>query len=222
MSTGVAAALNACSLSQRRKNTVRNFARWLALILLALSLPRVTSADDAPAQKEQPPAFVKRAVVFVCDVPDSKTAKFEKVAAELKGAITSLQVIQPFNVIFMRAEGCEQFDKNLVLATPQNKQKVQDFVTKFKPNGTTDPIPAIEAALAMKPHYIYLLGGHDFKDGPALIARIHEMNKSKTRINTIAFVGNNDENADLQRTLKQIAMENDGVYKFVKENDLKP
>ena len=54
-----------------------------------------------------------------------------------------------------------------------------------------------------------------------MLKRIRELNKDHSvKVNTIAFVSDADTDTAFMALLKQIATENGGVYKFVKESDL--
>ncbi|HXE56255.1 MAG TPA: hypothetical protein VN541_24725, partial [Tepidisphaeraceae bacterium] len=87
--------------------------------------------------------------------------------------------------------------------------------------GSTNPLPGLELAFHQHPDLIYLLTDGDFPDNKAVLDRIHQLDKDhRVKINTIAFVGDNDNDTDFMKLLKQIAQETGGVYRYVKESDL--
>ncbi|MFQ5490233.1 MAG: hypothetical protein ACE5GE_05880, partial [Phycisphaerae bacterium] len=89
-----------------------------------------------------------------------------------------------------------------------------DFVKTIQPEGSTDPIPAMRRALAVKPDLIYFLTDGDFD--PLLIEVLADWNqKQKVRIFTIAYVSQAGS-----VLLEQIARENGGEFKFVSEHEL--
>lgn len=162
-------------------------------------------------------------IAFVCDASGSMLNKFSTLRRELSNTVQGLRVIQSFNIVFFQEQSANALDANqLLMATPENKLKATNYLEdKVTPRGETNPIPGIEIAFRQKPELIYLLTDGDFPDNAAVLARIRELNKDhKIKVNTIAFVGEADTDTDFMKLLKQIADENGGVYKFVKESDL--
>jgi hypothetical protein len=162
-------------------------------------------------------------IAFICDASGSMLNKFSTLRRELSNTVQGLQVIQSFNIIFFQEQTCTALDNNqLVMATPEDKLKATNFLEdKVTPRGETNPIPGIELAFKQKPELVYLLTDGDFPDNKAVLKRITELNRDhKVKINTIAFVGEADTDTEFMKLLQQIAKENHGVYKFVKESDL--
>lgn len=162
-------------------------------------------------------------IAFVCDASGSMLNKFSTLRRELSNTVQGLRLIQSFNIIFFQEQTCTALDNNqLVMATPENKLKASNYLEdKVTPRGETNPIPGIEMAFKQKPELIYILTDGDFPDNKAVLKRITELNKDhKVKINTIAFVGEADTDTDFMKLLTQIAKENGGIYRFVKESDL--
>lgn len=162
-------------------------------------------------------------IAFVCDASGSMLNKFSTLRRELSNTVQGLRVIQAFNIIFFQEQSCTALDNNqLVMATPENKLKATNYLEdKVTPRGETNPIPGIELAFKQHPDLIYILTDGDFPDNKAVLKRITELNRDhKVKINTIAFVGEADTDTEFMKLLTQIAKENGGVYKFVKESDL--
>ena len=163
-----------------------------------------------------------RTVAFVCDASGSMINTFSALKQELTKAVTGLKAIQGFNIIFFQDEKSVQLDNNLVLATPENKRKAFNFLEDFSPSGTTDPVPGIELAMKNQPQLMYILTDADFPDNAKVLETVRRLNSTKkTKINTIAFVSGDEEISEsFVNLMKQIAQENGGVFKHVREEDL--
>jgi len=85
--------------------------------------------------------------------------------------------------------------------------------------GSTDPIPGLELAFKQQPDLIYLLTDGDFPDNAAVLKfiREHNVGAHKAKINTIAFM---DHGAAYEKVLQDIARENDGVFRYVSNEEL--
>ena len=161
-------------------------------------------------------------IAFVCDASGSMLNKFSTLRAELSKTVHGLRPIQSFSIVFFQEQSCLALDQNLVMATPENKLKAENYLTdKVTPHGTTNPVPAIELAFKQHPELVYLLTDGDFPDNDAVLKRVRDLNRDKkVKVNTIAFVGEGDDDTAFQAILKTIAKENNGVYKYVKESDI--
>lgn len=156
-----------------------------------------------------------RRIVYVVDRSGSMLTTFDAVRKELRRSIQGLRRSQKFHVIFFNAgDPLENRPKKLVPANGRQKQVFFDFVKTIQPEGSTDPIPAMRRALAVKPDLIYFLTDGDFD--PLLIEVLADWNqKQKVRIFTIAYVSQAGS-----VLLEQIARENGGEFKFVSEHEL--
>ncbi len=164
-----------------------------------------------------------RLVAFVCDASGSmlQAGKFDMLRMELQKAVGSLSPIHGFNVILFKEKSFLAVDtKSLMTANEANKKRTFTFLDDVMPQGATDPIPALDAAFKQGPELIFLLTDGDFPDNTGVISWIRSHNTGKKiKISTIAFV---DAGKEYESTLKTIATENGGTYKFVDQNDLKP
>jgi hypothetical protein len=162
-----------------------------------------------------------RKIAFVCDASGSMLSKFSTLRRELSKSVQSLKPVQSFSLVFFQEQTCMYLEQNLVMATPGNKLRADRFLETVVPRASTNPIPALELAFKEKPDLIYLLTDGDFPDNAAVLNRIHQLDKDATvKINTIAFVGDQDNDTDFMKLLQQIAKETGGVYRFVRESDL--
>lgn len=162
-------------------------------------------------------------IAFVCDASGSMLNKFSTLRRELTNTIQGLKPIQSFNLIFFQEQSKSTLSEGgLVMATPENKLKATNYLEdKVTPRGETNPIPGIELAFQQKPDLIYLLTDGDFPDNNAVLKRIRELNRTaKIKINTIAFIGEGDNETEFKKILKTIAQESGGNYNEKKESDL--
>jgi hypothetical protein len=158
-------------------------------------------------------------VVYLCDSSGSMMNKFDTLRVELRKAVDNLKPIQGFDVLFFSEESFIALDKQLVLATPENKRKAYDFLDKTSPHGSSDPIPGLKAAFSTQPQLIYMLTDGDFPNNAQVLEEIRKMNaQKKVKINTIAFMERGEE---YEKLLKTIADENGGIFKFVTDTDLR-
>ena len=163
-------------------------------------------------------------ITFVCDASGSMLNKFSTLRRELARAVQGLKPIQSFDIIFFQDQtkaGFAALSQNLVMATPENKLKVDTYLGTVIPRGSTNPLPGLDLAFKQRPDLIYLLTDGDFPDNKAVLERINLLNKDhRVKINTIAFVAESDTDTDFMALLKKIAQDSGGVYRFVKEGDL--
>jgi hypothetical protein len=163
-----------------------------------------------------------RSVAFLCDASGSMLRKFAALKAELSKAIQGLQPIQSFAIHFFTENRAISLNSQLVMATTANKLHALNFLDDVTPRGSTDPIPSLEMAFKQKPQLIFLLTDGDFPDNAAVLKRIRELNKEhRVRINTIAFVGEDDSDTAFITVLQQIARESGGIYRHVTEDELR-
>ena len=147
---------------------------------------------------------------------------------QLTRAIGRLNPSQSFEIIFFQNGNFDSFmqyeHRNaLVPATPEARKSASKFLQGVTTSGSTDPIPALDAAFKTRPHLICLLTDGDFTDKDAVLKEIRELNKGqnpKIKINTIALIGDGENEVTFLDLLKMIAKETGGIYRHVKESDL--
>ena len=167
-----------------------------------------------------------RKIAFVCDASGSMLNKFSVLRRELSTTVQGLRLVQSFSIIFFQDDTSAGFKSlppsaALLMCTPDNKRKADKFLEEIIPRGSTDPLPGIEMAFKQNPELVYLLTDGDFPDNDKVLARIRQLNKDhRVKINTIAFVSDQDNDTAFMELLNKIAQENGGVYKYVKESDL--
>jgi hypothetical protein len=159
-------------------------------------------------------------IVFLCDATGSMLNKMATLKDELNKAVVGLRPIQSFDIIFYQDVKVEQFQKNLVPATPEIKRKAGAYLEGVTSEGVTDPIPALTAALKLKPQLLYFLtDAADFPDTKAVTDTIAQYNKdNKIKINTILFVEDKTEhekNIESEGLMKSIAEKSGGRFRWV-------
>ena len=168
-----------------------------------------------------------RRVAYVCDASGSMIGTLQTLLNnELHHAIEGLRLSQSFNVIFFQNDEPAVVQKgSLLIATPKNKQAAYDFLARYEVKGSTNPIPALAEAFAMKPELVFVLTDGAFDEPEKVVASLAKLNaEKKVHVNTILFVSTddttNDAIKDAERTMTQIATDNGGTYKLVRASDL--
>jgi hypothetical protein len=158
---------------------------------------------------------VAKKVVFVVDHSGSMTDSIMYVKFELKRSIRSLKPNQQFYVVFYSSGPALKMPSlKLVPATEANKQQAYEFIDSIVPIGQTDPSEALKNGFEVGPEAMYILTDGEFDPQIAgLVARLNA--KKEVTVNTICFVYSSGE-----ALLQKIAQQNNGVYKFVGEDDL--
>jgi hypothetical protein len=161
-------------------------------------------------------------VAYVCDASGSMVGKFDLLKYEIRKAVDSLKAIQAFDVIFFQErDAADAGNGHLLMANPENKRRVYNFLDEFTLAPDSDPIPGLRLAFKLKPQLIYLLTDGEFPDNAAVIAELQKLNpKKEVKINTIAFANPADQNAEYVKVLRRIAQEHGGIFKFVTAEDL--
>lgn len=162
-----------------------------------------------------------RDIIFVCDCSGSMLNKFATLRRSLTGAIDRLEPDQSFNLIFFEETKPYVLSPTLLKATKENKLKAEPFLENATPRGETDPIPGLKAAFNQHPQAIYLLTDGDFPNNDAVLQQMSILNKDhQTKVNTIAFIGQGDDDTEFLKLLQRIAHDNGGVYHQFNESEV--
>lgn len=137
--------------------------------------------------------------------------------AELWASLQSLDSAQQFQIIFydddLREFRLASSKPSLVWANEINKGIARQFLAEVQPDGGTDHLRALEAALRLRPDHIFLLTD---ADEPQMTAaqrqKIKQQNAGKSRIHCVEFGKGGDLGAPT--FLKQLATENGGTYRY--------
>jgi len=168
-----------------------------------------------------------RTVAYVVDASGSLIDSLPFVINELKDSFRKLSDEQRFTVIFFQqgiAIEVPAPNRGMKVASRENIKKVSDWITlengNIVPRGSSNPVKAVQLALAYKPDLIYILSdnitgrGRYAIDQTELLDIIRKTKASRgatnTRINTIQFLY-----PDPLETLRKIAEQNEGRYRYV-------
>jgi hypothetical protein len=169
-------------------------------------------------------------VVFVVDHSGSMLDTFDFLRQELKERMGKLSPAQAFAIVMFSETvdaaypGKEKAPpETLAHGTPAEKKAAELFLDGVRAAGQNDGLinpfdQAMTAAFKLKPEVIFLLS--DGEADPKLADVVAKLNKAaggKVRVHTIAYLKVSDKG---ETTLKTIAKENGGTFKYVKEADL--
>ncbi len=137
--------------------------------------------------------------------------------AELWASLQSLDSAQQFHILFyddtLREFRIGSGKPSLVWANEINKGLARQFLAEVQPDGGTDHMLALEAALRLKPDHIFLLTDADEPQmSAAQRQKIKQRNGSKSRIHCVEFGKGGD--LGVPTFLKQLAIENGGTYRY--------
>ncbi len=154
-------------------------------------------------------------VVYVVDISGSMAAngRYQTAIDEILRSLEKLTKLQRYYIIFYNHNEVPLFEgygkTKLLVANPATKSRTRKWIEGgLGPGGGTNPIPALEHALRMRPDLIYLM-----TDGEIPLETrefLLERNKRKIVVHTIAF-----QSLDGRLILKQIAEDNGGTFRFV-------
>ncbi len=164
-------------------------------------------------------------IVYLLDHSGSLLDNFNFLQKELKRSTADLYAFQYFGVIVFAGteEGTQILTpgNSLVRATKENTRSAGLKMDRIVAQGRNDDellpfLDAFQKAFAMHPQVIYFLT--DGRFDPQLIKEVARLNQDKAvRINTIAFVRQEDDYFDQMRA---ISRQSGGTFKFVSEREV--
>jgi hypothetical protein len=150
--------------------------------------------------------------VVDCSGSMSESGKFERAVYELLRSIEQLRSDQQYFVIFYNHQAYPMDSPGMVLATPKRFEETRDWISYAQPRGGTVPLPALLAALKIKPDAIFFLSDGLFDPQTSRVIRAYNRGKeTRIPIHTIAFV-----NREAEGLMRTIARNSGGKYRFVK------
>ncbi|MHC4082415.1 MAG: vWA domain-containing protein [Planctomycetota bacterium] len=208
---------------------------------LALEPSPTASAqiDFAPAQGQDTATFVgmttsnARRIVYVIDASGSMIRSLQIVIEELARSLGTLSAQQSYGVIFFQRNEAVMVPPTgrLTQASPEAQLRTLEWIDDHViPAGRSNPLAAIERALALKPSVIFLLsenitGSGEFEiDQDDLLDLLDELNpiearsgRRRTQINCVQFL-----DPDPLETLRRIAERHGGPngYRFLSRSEL--
>ena len=133
--------------------------------------------------------------------------------------LTSLNQLPPdarFGVIFYNLHATvfsdPQGNRGLMPATAQNKGRVKDLLGNVFPDGGTDHMTALHAALVLRPEVIFFLTDADLMTSSDVQAVLAE--SGKTRIQAVEF-GRGMELSNSGNPLRRMALATGGTYRYI-------
>lgn len=170
-------------------------------------------------------------VAYVCDASGSMLGTLQTLLnIELQRAIKGLRDnVQWFNIVFFQNDEPATIQRGaLLVSSEKNKQRAFEFLNRYEMKGSTNPLPALREAFAMRPELIFLLTDGVFDEPDKVVAELDRLNAGrKVKVNTILFVATDPDNLaarpiveEAERTMKQIAEAHGGTYKLVRPADL--
>jgi hypothetical protein len=152
-----------------------------------------------------------RNFIFVVDTSGSMSgSRFRRARAELCRSIEHLHPDQSFFVILFNNVPALMPSFGMAAADPASLRLLENWLRKTECNGGTNPMPALIAALAMKPDAVYLLS--DGKFDPALAQTVSQLQVfQRIPVHTIGFASRKGE-----PMLKAISQVSGGTYRHVR------
>jgi hypothetical protein len=157
-----------------------------------------------------------RRIVFVVDASASMNhpylgeakTRIGQLKLELAKSILGLTEDQQFFIIFFNEHPIPMPAEGMEPAYPQNQQRFVEWMVAVPASGLTDPRPALNMALSLRPEVIYLLTDGTFPRD--VQGDLNALRQSAVELNTIAI---GDPRAE--KSLKPLAMHNRGRFTFV-------
>ena len=174
-----------------------------------------------------------RRIVYVVDASGSLVGSFPQIVEELRRSLMKLDPRQQFGVIFFQRGEAVTVPPGGALqpATPERlAEAVQWIDTKMIPTGRSNPLAALEAAMALKPEVIFLLsaditGAGDYEiSEKTLMEALDRLNprdpatrNRPVRIQCVQFL-----DPDPSGTLERLAREHGGAegYRYLGRKEL--
>lgn len=169
-----------------------------------------------------PDARSARRVVFLVDASGSTVAVAKELRMTVADGVNLLGPAQAFNVVLFGGERTGQFDASGPLAANEvNRRKAADFLDGAAPAGETDSAAGLEATFRQNPDLVYLVTDADFRDDPAVLAKLRELNaRGAARVHTIALTRAAEVDPAVAGALRDAAASGGGTYRQVNVESL--
>jgi hypothetical protein len=162
-------------------------------------------------------------IVFIVDNSSSmKDGRLEAALAELLRSVDALGRRQSFYVVFVADQVYPMFYPDrapeLVLATPENKRRLADWLGKVQLAGgnNRELIKAMDLAAEMRPHAVYLLWDGDLRYSEAVRRDVMtHLTRPQPWEFSIHTLGMGTLSADSEQNLFAIAQAHRGAYKRI-------
>ncbi|QDT11477.1 vWA domain-containing protein [Planctomycetes bacterium K23_9] len=171
--------------------------------------------------------------VYILDMSGSmRGSRYRRASDELIRSVNQLGDGQKFYVILFSNSFIQMFNQNTkapraIAATPDNKQRLAEWVVSAFQGGGTDPRGAVKLALQMRPSAIFMLSDGKFRK-PSVnskssrtflsdnldVFQLAQAAGGRTPIQAIAF-----EEAVACENMKKLSLLTGGKYRFVGNQD---
>lgn len=165
-------------------------------------------------------------VVFVIDRSGSMMETFETLKANMLRSIARMGPTQRFDMImFASGQPLESGPRHVVWADPSEKSHAARFLKDLICAGQTDPLPAIRRAFEVlaerdqgRTKAILLLTDGAFPDNAKVEQLVTQLNANR-KVHVYTYIyGANPPDARTEQTMRRIARDNRGLYKYVSPN----
>jgi Mg-chelatase subunit ChlD len=162
-----------------------------------------------------------RTVVYVIDRSASMGLRdtLGMAKRELLASLNRLPADTRFQIIiYNRAAECFRFGgrSDLVPASLENKQQAARLLESVRPEGSTDPLPALRQAVALRPEAIFFLTDADDLN-IRQVNLLTQLNAGRTAIHAIELSTNHPDRGE--QPLQLLARTNHGEYHAVSVGD---
>ncbi len=187
---------------------------------LAISPATAPATRPSTAPSNSDVQAKPRRVVFLCEASGTMVVAMPTLRRALNAEMEGLTMRDRFNVVMFHDHVAEMLpgeNRTLVQATPQTVGRAQEWVKRYGPQGTTDPLPAIRVAFSLAPTEISVLtDGFDNVGSYAVVRKaFKEANRGgKVKVNVL-YLKSRLGDADLDALLRQIADDSGGTYREI-------
>lgn len=136
--------------------------------------------------------------------------------AEAKASVASLDPKKgalKFQLLLYNHDTRVFGDGRLLDVTAANQRAVSLYLDSVRADGGTDPLMALEKAIALKPDVIFFLTDADEEISPMVLARIRE-SRIRGRVDQIHVMEFGKPDAKRLHSFRRLAEQNNGLYIF--------
>ncbi|HEX8912953.1 MAG TPA: hypothetical protein VF796_11375 [Humisphaera sp.] len=168
-----------------------------------------------------------RRVVFVCDATGNEIRRLPIIRAQLKSTLDALPAgVESYKVLFYTNNGRVVTEAGpgkagLIPNSAANRAATIEWLERVTPDGTTDPIPALKAAFALKPDLVQFVTDGEygclFSHKELREAAVNPARVGKVRVDTVLVDSPDVAAVEL---LREIAQKTGGRYRAVNTDAL--
>lgn len=164
-------------------------------------------------------------IAFVCDASRWTETKDEELYAQLLRAVEPLAPEQDFAVIFFADDKAwGPADGKPLPATPENKQKLREWLDATETGRESTPAPGLKLAFDGKPDTVFFVSDGHFADYEDVARLVASLNPGRaTRVHAVGFFLNEEEDDSRSyiEFLRKLAEDNGGQFKIAYADAMK-